>query len=121
MTARWLLRLTGIGIMVLILARIDLPALGRVLGRADPGPALAAARVSGARYVSIDNLYGYDASTGPISEDTRVAPASTETRARTDGGRTESRYAWSWDSNHSRQGRETTRAPCPSASRPGPR
>jgi hypothetical protein len=45
-TARWLLRLTGIGIMILILARIDLPALGRVLERAALLPALAAAALT---------------------------------------------------------------------------
>ena len=38
--------------------------------------ALAAAKATGARYVSIDNLYMYDSSAGPITEQTRVAPAS---------------------------------------------
>ncbi len=38
--------------------------------------ALAAAKASGARYVSIDNLYMYDSSAGPITEQTRIAPAS---------------------------------------------
>ena len=38
--------------------------------------ALAAAKAAGARYVSIDNLYMYDSSEGPISETTRLAPAS---------------------------------------------
>ena len=37
--------------------------------------ALAAARAHGARYVSVENLYMYDSS-GPISETTRIAPAS---------------------------------------------
>lgn len=36
---------------------------------------LAAAREAGARYVSIENLYMYDAS-GPISEASRIAPVS---------------------------------------------
>jgi nucleoside-diphosphate-sugar epimerase len=46
--------------------------------------ALAAARKAGARYVSIDNLYLYDPSAGPITEDSRVAPKSRkgELRAR---------------------------------------
>lgn len=38
--------------------------------------ALAGAKAAGARYVSIENLYGYDSSAGPMSEDTRVAPVS---------------------------------------------
>jgi len=37
--------------------------------------ALAGARASGARYVSVENLYMYD-STGPITEDARVGPRS---------------------------------------------
>lgn len=46
--------------------------------------ALAAARAAGARYVSIDNLYMYDAAAGPIHETTPIAPASRkgELRAR---------------------------------------
>jgi nucleoside-diphosphate-sugar epimerase len=46
--------------------------------------ALAAAGKAGARYVSIDNLYMYDPSTGPIGEATRIAPRSRkgELRAR---------------------------------------
>jgi len=46
--------------------------------------ALAAARANGARYVSIDNLYMYDSSDGPIREDTRISPRSRkgELRAR---------------------------------------
>ncbi len=38
--------------------------------------ALAAAKAASARYVSIDNLYMYDASRGPISADTSLNPAS---------------------------------------------
>jgi nucleoside-diphosphate-sugar epimerase len=38
--------------------------------------ALAAAKAAGARYVSIDNLYMYDSSAGPITESTSTAPAS---------------------------------------------
>ncbi len=38
--------------------------------------ALAAAKATGARYVSIDNLYMYDSSATPITEQTRIAPAS---------------------------------------------
>lgn len=38
--------------------------------------ALAAAHAAGARYVSIDNLYMYDATCGPIREGTRIAPVS---------------------------------------------
>jgi len=46
--------------------------------------ALAAARATGARYVSIDNLYMYEAAAGPISESTAIAPVSRkgELRAR---------------------------------------
>ena len=46
--------------------------------------ALAAAKATGARYVSIDNLYMYDSSSGAISESTRIAPSSRkgELRAR---------------------------------------
>ena len=42
--------------------------------------------------------------------------ASTLTRLRTAGGRTASRYAWSWASNRSQQGSDTTRVGMPSAS-----
>jgi nucleoside-diphosphate-sugar epimerase len=38
--------------------------------------ALAAAKATGARYVSIENLYLYDSSAGPITEKTRIAPVS---------------------------------------------
>ncbi|SKU52834.1 Uncharacterised protein [Mycobacteroides abscessus subsp. abscessus] len=44
-------------------------------------------------------------------------PASTTTRARTDGGSTLSRYSWGWDSNHSTQGNDTTEAAIPLAAR----
>ena len=44
-------------------------------------------------------------------------PASTDTRARTDGGSTESRYAWSWAANQSMHGIDTTRVGTPSPSR----
>jgi nucleoside-diphosphate-sugar epimerase len=46
--------------------------------------ALAAAKAAGARYISIDNLYMYDSSAGPMTEDTAVAPRSRkgELRAR---------------------------------------
>src|SRR6476620_9982860 len=43
-------------------------------------------------------------------------PASTLTRARTDGGRTSSLYDWSWSANHSTHGTDTTRVGTPSAS-----
>ena len=43
-------------------------------------------------------------------------PASTETRAVTDGGSTDSRYALSCSSNHSTHGIDTTRVAMPSAS-----
>ena len=42
-------------------------------------------------------------------------PASTATRAFTDGGSTLSRYAWSCSSNHSTDGIDTTRVGTPSA------
>ena len=46
--------------------------------------ALAAAKAAGARYVSIDDLYMYDSRSGPITEDSKVAPCSRkgELRAR---------------------------------------
>ena len=44
-------------------------------------------------------------------------PDSTVTRFFTDGGRTQSRYAWSCASKRSQQGRLTTRVGTPSASR----
>jgi nucleoside-diphosphate-sugar epimerase len=46
--------------------------------------ALAAAKAAGARYVSIDNLYMYDPSAGPMNEDSAVRPRSRkgELRAR---------------------------------------
>jgi nucleoside-diphosphate-sugar epimerase len=46
--------------------------------------ALAAAKAAGARYVSIDNLYMYDPSAGPMDEDSDVRPRSKkgELRAR---------------------------------------
>ncbi|MDT7649975.1 MAG: hypothetical protein QOI36_1381 [Pseudonocardiales bacterium] len=43
-------------------------------------------------------------------------PASTATRAFTDGGRTLSRYSRGCSSNHSTDGIDTTRVPIPSAS-----
>ena len=46
----------------------------------------------------------------------RVTPASTATRAPDVGGSTASRYAWSWASNSSQQGSDTTRVGIPSAS-----
>ncbi len=42
-------------------------------------------------------------------------PASTATRALTDGSRTLSRYPWSCSSNHSTDGIDTTRVGTPSA------
>ena len=43
-------------------------------------------------------------------------PTSTLTRLRTAGGRTSSRYAWSWRSKRSQHGRDTTRVGIPSPS-----
>ena len=42
-------------------------------------------------------------------------PASTDTRAFTAAGSTDSRYSASWASNHSRHGMDTTRAATPCA------